>query len=128
MVPLFVLTGSEDWSMMGDNLFGYHDSVRFFRGGKLRIALILFLSGLTPSGGQVSPKKVASFALKLKFVWTESQIVFPRCVEDVKYALVMLCLTHTIDECQTSSLPPSHSSLPKTISNFLSLARHLRYK
>ena len=37
--------------------------------------------------------------LELKFVWAKSHIVLPRCVEDVKYALVMLFFTHTIDEC-----------------------------
>ena len=94
------------------------NSVTFFGVGKLRIALILFSSGLIPSGGQISPRKDASFALELKLVWIESQIVFPCCVEDIKYALVMLCLTHTIDECVILITTYSHSSLPKTTSIF----------
>ena len=39
------------------------NSARFFGGGMLRIAMILFSSGLIPSGVHVRPKKDASFTL-----------------------------------------------------------------
>ena len=39
------------------------NSARFFGGGMLRIALILFSSGLIPSGVHLRPQKDALFAL-----------------------------------------------------------------
>ena len=37
--------------------------------------------------------------LELKFIWVESHIVLSCCVMDIEYSLVMLHLTHNIDEC-----------------------------